>query len=228
VADQMGLRERKRQRTHDAVSAAAISMFLEHGFDRVSVADIAAAAEISKPTLFRYFRSKEDLVLHRIPDHEGEAARVVRQRPAHQPPLAALHHHFLAGLARRDPVTGLNDDPEVLAFHNMIFSTPGLSARVNEYITRDEEALAAALVQTAQAPDELTARLAAAQIIAVQRILARENWRRLVAGETAAALYGTAKASADNAFLLLASGLGRLTAESPCTSRPDATPCTTS
>jgi AcrR family transcriptional regulator len=223
MADQVGLRERKRQRTHDAVSAAAISMFLEHGFDRVSVADIAAAAEISKPTLFRYFRSKEDLVLHRIADHEGEAARVVRQRPARQGPLTALHEHFLDGLARRDPVTGLNDDPEVLAFHNMIFSTPSLAARLNEYTARDEEALADALVQTAHIPDELTARLAAAQIIAAQRILARENWRRLTAGETAASLYDPAKAAADTAFRLLTSGLGRLAAGRPGASRPDAT-----
>lgn len=205
----MGLRERKRQRTYDAVSAAAISMFLEHGFDQVSVADIAAAAEISKPTLFRYFRSKEDLVLHRIADHEGQAARVVRQRPAHQGPLAALHEHFLDGLARRDPVTGLNDHPEVLAFHNMIFSTPSLSVRLDEHTARDEQALADALVQTAQAPGDLTARLAAAQIIAVQRVLARENWRRLTAGETAALLYDPAKAAAGTAFRLLTSGLGR-------------------
>jgi AcrR family transcriptional regulator len=207
VAERVSLRERKRQRTHDAVSAAAISLFLAHGYDRVSVADVAAAAEVSKPTLFRYFRSKEDLVLHRIADHQGEAARVVRQRPPHQTPLAALHAHFLDGLARRDPVTGLNDHPEVLAFHDLIFSTASLSARMNEYIARDEEALAEALAQTAHAADELTARLAAASILAVQRVLARENWRRLAAGETAAALHDTAAASADGAFRLLARGL---------------------
>jgi AcrR family transcriptional regulator len=201
-----GLRERKRQRTHDAVSAAAIALFLEHGFDRVSVADIAAAAEISKPTLFRYFASKEDLVLHRCADHEGEAARVVRQRPAHQTPLAALHEHFLDGLARRDPVTGLNDHPGVLAFHNLVFSTPSLSARLNDYVARDEEALADALTLR----DNLTARLAATQIIAVRRVLARENWRRLAEGESADASYDRAKTEADNAFSLLASGLANV------------------
>ena len=201
----MGLRERKRQRTHDTVSSAAIALFLEHGFDQVSVADIAAAAEISTPPLFRYFRSKEDLALHRIADHQGEAARVVRQRPGDQTPLAALREHFLDGLARRDPVTGLNDHPGVLAFHNLIFSTPSLSGRVSEYIGRDEDALADALLETA--PDPLTARLAAGQILAVQRILARDNWRRLAGGETADALYVTARAAAGNAVRLLSSGI---------------------
>jgi len=201
-----GLRERKRQRTHDAVSAVAIALFLKHGFDRVSVADIAAAAEISKPTLFRYFPSKEDLVLHRFADHQGEAARVVGQRPAHLTPLAALREHFLDGLARRDPVTGLNDHPEVLAFQSLVFGTPSLSARLADYVARDEEALADALVQTV---GDLTARLASAQIVAVRRVLAHRNWRRLAAGETADGSYDTAKAEADHAFGLLAAGLDR-------------------
>lgn len=76
-----GLRERKKQLTYQAVSDAAIAMFLERGFDKVSVAEVAAAADISKPTLFRYFPAKEDLVLHRFADHEDESARVVAERP---------------------------------------------------------------------------------------------------------------------------------------------------
>lgn len=194
----MSLRERKRQRTHDTISDVAIELFLTRGFDQVSVADIAAAAEISKPTLFRYFRSKEDLLLHRIADHQGEAARIVRDAPS---PLAALEAHFLDGLARRDPVTGLNDTPEVLAFHSMVFTTPSLSARVAEYIAHDEEALAQAL------GDGLTGRLAAAQILAVQRVLARENWRRLTAGESADQVHPDASEQASLAFRLLARGL---------------------
>ncbi len=58
-----GLRERKKQRMYQSVSDIAIRLFMEKGFDAVSVAEIAAAAEISKPTLFRYFPAKEDLVL---------------------------------------------------------------------------------------------------------------------------------------------------------------------
>jgi AcrR family transcriptional regulator len=201
----MGLRELKRRRTFETVSAVAIELFLARGFDQVSVTDVAAAAEISKPTLFRYFRSKEDLALHRIADHAGEAARVVSRRPGNQPPLTALHEHFLAGLARRDPVTGLNDDPEVLAYHKMIFSTPSLSARLNAYTTSDEESLAAALAPAL--PDELMARLAAAQILVTQRVLARENWRQLTVGAAAADLHPGAAAAAGHAFDQLRNGL---------------------
>lgn len=301
-----GLRERKRQQTHDTVSATAIAMFLERGYEQVSVADIAAAADISKPTLFRYFRSKEDLVLHRFADHAGEAARVVRARHPGQSALQALHAHVQKGLSSRDPVTGLNDHPAVLAFHDLVFSTPALSVRINDHVAGEVAQLAAALVQThgdahasgagpaggvlnpggpggmpapagpggmpdpagmpapgwlggmpaaaglggtpnpagrsdraglagtpdpagmpdraglGGAPDpagpdgtpdpagldDLSARLAAAQIIAVQNVLARENWRRLSEGETADDRYPYAASAAEHAFTLLANGLG--------------------
>ncbi|WP_073255190.1 TetR family transcriptional regulator [Cryptosporangium aurantiacum] len=192
-----GLRERKRQRTHDTISATAIRLFLARGFDAVSVADVAEAAEVSKPTLFRYFPSKEDLVLHRIGDHQGESARVVRERAEGVGPVEALHRHFLDGLARRDPVTGLNDVPEVLAYHRLVFETPALVARVAAFAEADEAALATALEDT-ESP--LVAAVRAAQILAVRRVLARENWRQLMAGRSADELYPDAVAAADQAF----------------------------
>jgi AcrR family transcriptional regulator len=81
----------------------------------VSVADIAATAEVSKPTLFRYFTAKEDLVLHRIADHNGEAARVVRDRQLGVSSLTALHQHFRAGLDRRDPAEACVDADRAFA-----------------------------------------------------------------------------------------------------------------
>ncbi len=195
-----GLRARRRRRTHDALSAAAITLFLERGFDDVSVAEIAAAAEVSKPTLFAYFPTKEDLVLHRILDHRGEAARVVRARAAGVAPLTAVAAHLLAGLDRREPVTGLNDHPEVLAFHALVFETPSLLGRVAQYAGQDEQALADALAEAAPQAGDLAARLAAAQIIAVQRVLARENWARLRAGEDVTARHPTAVTATRRAF----------------------------
>jgi hypothetical protein len=71
--------------------------------------------------------------------------RVVRDRQPGVPPVTALHRHFRAGLDRYDPVTGLNDHPEVLAFHRLVFTTPSLAGRLTRYMLDDEEALAGAL-----------------------------------------------------------------------------------
>ncbi|MFD0056969.1 TetR family transcriptional regulator [Streptomyces sp. NPDC127168] len=193
-----GLRERKRQRTLQVLSDVAVGLFLEKGFDAVSVAEVAAAAEVSKPTLFRYFPAKEDLVLHRIADHEDEAARVAGQGPD---PLDALRRHFLAGLEQGDPVTGLNDHPAVLDFHRLLYGTPALVARMHTQLERSEAALARVL------GGDLEARLAAGQIIAVQRILALENWRRIAAGERVADVRPDAVAAAERAFRGLSAGL---------------------
>jgi AcrR family transcriptional regulator len=192
-----GLRARKKARTRDTIADAAISLFLAHGFDKVSVNDIAAAAEVSKPTLFRYFATKEDLVLHRFADHNGEAARVVRDRPPGGSPVTALHRHFRAGLDRYEPVTGLNDHPEVVAFHRLVFTTPSLAGRLTQYMLEDEEALAGALGPGIQA------RLRAAQVLAVQRVLARANWQKIADGRTARDVHPEAVADADQAFAQL-------------------------
>jgi AcrR family transcriptional regulator len=192
-----GLRARKKARTRDTIADAAISLFLAHGYDQVSVNDIAAAAEVSKPTLFRYFATKEDLVLHRFADHNGEAARVVCDRQPGVSPMTALHWHFRAGLDRYEPVTGLNDHPEVVAFHRLVFTTPSLAGRLTQYMLEDEEALAGAL------GPGLEARLQAAQVLAVQRVLARANWQKISDGRSARDVHPEAVADANQAFAQL-------------------------
>ncbi|MFD3486479.1 TetR/AcrR family transcriptional regulator [Streptomyces sp. NPDC058665] len=206
-----GLRERKKRQTYERLSETAIALFLERGFEKVSVAEIAAAAEVSKPTLFRYFPTKEDLVLHRFADHEDEAARVVtgaRGAGSALDALHALHTHFADGLARRDPVTGLNDDPRVLAFHGLLYGTPSLVARAYAYQRRSEAALAGALGALGGVPGgSVGARLAAGQIVAVQRVLAEENWRRIAAGESADRVRPDAVVAAELGFGQLRDGL---------------------
>ncbi|MFI7041463.1 TetR/AcrR family transcriptional regulator [Microbispora rosea] len=229
-----GLRTRKKERTRRAISEVAIAMFLEHGFDQVGVAEIAAAAEVSKPTLFRYFPSKEDLVLDRISDHRGEAAAVVRARPAGRTPLDALHDAFMAGLDAREPTTGLCDHPAVMAYHRLVFDTPSLASRVAEYAAADTEALAEAMSEPMSEPvsemgetggmggaagpapgapantpgpvPRLTSRLVAAQYVAVRQILARDNYAALASGRTAGEVHGEAVAAAGTAFDLLRHG----------------------
>ncbi|MFD9357719.1 TetR/AcrR family transcriptional regulator [Streptomyces sp. NPDC060031] len=202
-----GLRESKKLRTRQQLAATALELFLERGFDAVSVADVAAAAEVSKPTLFRYFPSKEDLLLDRFADHQDEAARIVRDRPAGQRPVAAVHAHFLAALAERDPITGICDHPDVLAFERLLHSTASLKSRLTHYTDREVELLAAVL--EAESAPPLIARLAARQLVDARKQLGMENWRRVASGQSADAALPAAVADADRAFGMLAEGLDR-------------------
>lgn len=202
-----GLRENKKLRTRHQLAATALELFLERGFDAVSVADVAAAAEVSKPTLFRYFPSKEDLVLDRFADHQDEAARVVRDRAAGLTPVAAVRAHFLAALAERDPITGLCDHPNVLAFQRLLYGTASLESRMAHYSAREVELLAAVL--EAEAADPLSARLAAGYLVTARQELGRENFRRIDAGQSADEAHPAAVADAERVFALLSDGLDR-------------------
>uniref|UniRef100_A0AAU2K046 TetR/AcrR family transcriptional regulator n=1 Tax=Streptomyces sp. NBC_00049 TaxID=2903617 RepID=A0AAU2K046_9ACTN len=203
-----GLRENKKLRTRRQLAATALELFLERGFDAVSVADVAAAAEVSKPTLFRYFPSKEDLVLDRFADHQDEAARIVRDRPAGEGPVGAVRAHFLAALAERDPITGLCDHPNVLAFERLLYSTASLKSRLAHYTAREVELLAAVL--EAESVPALSARLAATHLVAVRQELGRENWRRIESGQSADEAHPAAVTDAERAFGMLAGGLDQV------------------
>ncbi len=199
MANPEGLRARKKALTHDAIADTAITLFLTRGFDQVSVSEIAEAADVSKPTLFRYFATKDDLVLHRFKDHLGEAAGVVRERKGGISPVTALHRHFRSGLDNYEPVTGLNDHPEVVKFHRLVFETPSLAAGTSQYMLEDEALLADAL------GSDLSARLLAAQIMAVQRVLSRSNWLRIAEGRKARSIHAVAVKEADLAYAQLKS-----------------------
>ncbi len=85
-----GLRERKKRQTRAAILAAAGKLFEARGYEHVTVAEIADAANISVKTLFTYFRSKEDLAFadeYRLRDQLVEA---IRSRPAGSTPVQAV------------------------------------------------------------------------------------------------------------------------------------------
>src|SRR5438132_3025900 len=84
------LRERKKLRTRQRISAEATLLFMGRGFDNVTVAEVARAAEVSTMTVFNYFPRKEDLFLDRIPEGHELITRAVRDRGPDATPLAAL------------------------------------------------------------------------------------------------------------------------------------------
>ncbi|MGO1056153.1 TetR/AcrR family transcriptional regulator [Crossiella sp. CA198] len=204
MGEPAGLRERKKQRTREAIAEAAIALFLDRGFDQVSVAEVAAAAEVSKRTLFKYFPSKEDLVVQRFADHQDESARYVRARVAGESPLAALERGWLDALRRQDPNTGLCDLPEVVRFYRLITGTESLTARLRRYIEDARALLADALVAAGYPPRR--ARLVAAQAGALETLLMQENAIQIAAGRSAAEVYPEAVAALTEAFKLLRDG----------------------
>ncbi|MER7283473.1 TetR/AcrR family transcriptional regulator [Dactylosporangium sp. NPDC000244] len=208
MAEVMGLRERKKQRTREAISRAAITLFLQNGYDQVSVAQVAQAAEVSKMTVFHYFPAKEDLVLYQSRDHFEETAKIVRTRPPGQSPLGALRAHFLAGLAERDASTGLCNDEDYLVFQRMIHSTQNLRLGMTVQLWRSEESLASAIAEAIGAdPGGIVPRVAARQVLVVQQTLVGDNLRRILAGENPDDIYESATAAARTAFDLLEKGL---------------------
>jgi AcrR family transcriptional regulator len=204
MTDQLGLRERKKLRMGELISETAVALFLQYGFDRVSVADVAAAAEVSKKTVFNYFPSKEDLVLYPIRDHVDEPARVAGSRAEGESPIAALRRHFVAGLEAGDPITGLADYPEFLAFQRMVMETPSLKLRLMEQWIKSEDSLAQALADAlGEPPDAIVPCALASQIIAVQRTLTVRNVERMLAGGRPGDVLAECTAEAELAFDLL-------------------------
>ncbi|MEU3570810.1 TetR family transcriptional regulator [Kitasatospora sp. NPDC036755] len=207
--DALPLRERKKFQTGMRIFRTAVALFTERGFDQVSVAEIAAAAEVSKMTVFNYFPTKEDLVMGPMEQHLDEPARAVRDRAPGASAVTALREQFVSALERFDPAAGLNDDAIVLDVVRLIHRTPALTARATHgFDLLAHAALSAELLAQDPAHDELTARVATAQLLAVRVALIAANHRRMLDGERAADALPIALAEARRAFALLEQGLG--------------------
>jgi AcrR family transcriptional regulator len=204
---ELGLRERKKRRTRETISDVATGLFIDRGFDRVTIAEVARAADVSVNTIFNYFRTKEDLFFDRQVEVEEARSRIVRGRMQGESAVAALRRDYLAALERRDPYSGVNDD--LVTFARLIRESPALQAREREIGERSEAALARTLAEeTGVGEDDLIPRLVASQVAGVYRTLFAESRRRLLAGQTADEIAPALLSAARLAFDLLESGVG--------------------
>ncbi len=86
----MSLRDRKKERTRRAIAEAALRLFAERGFEAVTIADIAAAADVGTRTLHRYYSGKDELLFADDDEHRAELARLLAERPAGEDPEQTL------------------------------------------------------------------------------------------------------------------------------------------
>lgn len=176
--DTLGLREQKKRETRQAISDHATQLFLQRGFDRTTIADIAAAARVAKMTVTNYFPRKEDLALDHHAEFVAGLARTVAHRQAGESALGAVRRAYLAALERRDPVIGFTGRD----FARMVADSPTLVARLRDLHDQREEALARQLA--AEVPgDPVMARAVAAQLAAADRLLFRDLQARMMAPE---------------------------------------------
>jgi AcrR family transcriptional regulator len=167
-----GLRERKRTRTRLMIQADAMRLFAEKGYANTTIEEIADAAAISPRTFFRYFPTKEDVVLW--DEYDPLALDMLAQRPDDEPPaetVRALIRETLGGLYRRDR-------EQLLARARLLSSEPELRARARDMQHSAGDELASAIAQVRGKPfDELPLRVVVSALGATVMV-AMDLWQR--------------------------------------------------
>ncbi len=135
----IGLRERKKRQTREAIQTAAFRLFAENGFTGTTVDDIAAAADVSARTFFTHFASKHEVVLGLFSEKVEALRRRLQEYPADADPLEMVRDVLRSLSASFDSTRRLS------LFTGLVESEPALRARVLEQLDVIEHVLAEAV-----------------------------------------------------------------------------------
>jgi AcrR family transcriptional regulator len=199
-----GLRERKKAKTRLAISDVATKMFIERGFDDVTVAEVAAAADVSVATIFNYFETKEELFF----DREGEGieaqCRCIVERKAGETIMSALHNGFLTAIDAG--VSNLLADGA--SFIRTIEGSSALRARLRLGFEKTEASLAETIAEETEAvAGDPTPQIVAAMFVAIQRTLIESARAAALRGDAVAPTKRRLRRACDRAFVLLEGGV---------------------
>ncbi len=136
------LKARKQQVVREALSDAAAALFHSRGFEAVTVEEIANAAGVSRRTFFRYYESKEDVMVERL-NRDGERFLVeLAARPLDEPPLLAIRNALIPAIEY-----GLQEPDLVRDATRLLRETSALRRALMEHRNRFEERIAALMIQ---------------------------------------------------------------------------------
>lgn len=167
VQANLGRRERKKLQTRQALAEAALRLFTERGFDQTTVEDITEAVDVSPSTFFRYFDSKQDVVLPDKSELLGRLRQALADRPDSESPLTSVRE---AILAMADVLS--EEAMDIVVLRARLLSTePSLRAKSLERQSVWEDVIADALAKRWQvdAMTDLRCRLVATTAVAALR-----------------------------------------------------------
>ncbi len=161
-ASNAGLRERKKARTRAAIREHALRLFREQGYDATTIEQISAAAEVSPATFFRYFPTKEDVVLQ--DDFDVVTLQALEAQPSDLSPVAA----FRAAAAASRAQMSADDVARFAETTRLTLSVPEIRARALDELIRTIDVISAAIAaRTGRSPEDFAARNLAGAIIGV-------------------------------------------------------------
>jgi AcrR family transcriptional regulator len=165
---EIGLRERKKQRTRQALIDAAMRLYRERGFDGVTVADIARDADVAPRTFFGYFETKEDVFLGRGDDRVQRVIQAIQERDRGEPILGAARRELLRDRAASHKAR-FESGPDL----STLLRHPAIRGRLRERWNRWEDLLADAIAKAVSArSDDPEPRVVAAAITGAIRVAA--------------------------------------------------------
>jgi AcrR family transcriptional regulator len=163
----VGLRERKKRQTRQAILAVAKELFEARGYDQVTVAEIADEANVSVKTLFTYFRSKEDLAFAGESQLRDQLVAAVRSRPEETSAVDAI-----AAVLTELAATGQDGTERLEGYHRVMGDSDALQSRLRRMWAGYEDALAEVLAEQTDGPDSAPrARLTAMMLVGLIRSL---------------------------------------------------------
>src|SRR5436190_10615944 len=198
----MGLRETKKLRTRQEIADKAMGLFVKRGFNHVTVAEVAAAAEVSEKTVYNYFPTKEDLFFDEVPDRERALVEAVRNRRPGESVASALER--LQSTACRRMCS-----ERFAIFARIIEESPALQAKELEVMARFTDALAGA-IQSELGVHDLDAKVAANVLVTVQWQHFRNARAHALAGRHGPAAERKLRSELKRAYRLLEHGLAQL------------------
>ncbi len=198
--------ERGGPQTRARIAAAAGQLFLERGFDAVTVAEIARQAGVSSVTVFNHFPTKEDLFLDRSDDAVALLRSAVRDRPEGTDVLASLHEALVGLVESAHPLTGL--DERSAPFFRTLAGSPALVSRARAIAAELERTLVGELARDERFAGD--ARLLAALVISGYGSVLVETARRRVDGESPSEVVADHRARLERLFEVLRHGFGPL------------------